>query len=119
MTAEEAAARGDDVQTLTVELGDVDRAVLDGETAGFARAHVARRDGRILGVTLVARHAGETIGEAALAMTQGLGIAALGATIHPYPTQAEALRRLGDLHQRQRLTPRVKRLFEAWFRLRR
>jgi pyruvate/2-oxoglutarate dehydrogenase complex dihydrolipoamide dehydrogenase (E3) component len=119
MTAEEAAAGGDDVQTLTVELGDVDRAVLDGETAGFARAHVARRGGRLLGVTLVARHAGETIGEAALAMTQGLGIAALGATIHPYPTQAEALRRLGDLHQRQRLTPRVKRLFEAWFRLRR
>jgi pyruvate/2-oxoglutarate dehydrogenase complex dihydrolipoamide dehydrogenase (E3) component len=119
MTAEEAAARGDDVQTLTVELGDVDRAVLDGETAGFARAHVARRGGRVLGVTLVARHAGETIGEAALAMTQGLGIAALGATIHPYPTQAEALRRLGDLHQRQRLTPGVKRLFEAWFRLRR
>jgi pyruvate/2-oxoglutarate dehydrogenase complex dihydrolipoamide dehydrogenase (E3) component len=119
MTAEEATARGDDVQTLTVELGDVDRAVLDGETAGFARAHVARRGGRVLGLTLVARHAGETIGEAALAMTQGLGIAALGATIHPYPTQAEALRRLGDLHQRQRLTPRVKRLFEAWFRLRR
>jgi len=119
VTADEAATRADDVQTLTVELGDVDRAVLDGETAGFARAHVARRGGRVLGLTLVARHAGETIGEAALAMTQGLGIAALGATIHPYPTQAEALRRLGDLHQRERLTPRVKRLFEAWFRLRR
>jgi pyruvate/2-oxoglutarate dehydrogenase complex dihydrolipoamide dehydrogenase (E3) component len=105
--------------TLTVELADVDRAVLDGETEGFARAHVARRGGRILGATLVARHAGESIGEVALAMTRGLGIGALGATIHPYPTQAEALKRLGDEHQRRRLTPGLKRFLEAWFRVRR
>ncbi|HJQ82923.1 MAG TPA: mercuric reductase [Candidatus Binatia bacterium] len=116
IATEDAARRGDDVVTLTVPLGEVDRAVLDGETEGFARAHVDRR-GRILGATLVARHAGETIGEIVLAMTAGVGLGAIGRTIHPYPTQAEVLKRLADAHQRRRLTPGVKRLFERWFRL--
>jgi pyruvate/2-oxoglutarate dehydrogenase complex dihydrolipoamide dehydrogenase (E3) component len=118
MTAEEAARRGGDVVTLTVPLDDVDRAVLDGETEGFARVHVDRKS-RILGATLVARHAGETIGEVVLAMTAGLGLDMIGGTIHPYPTQAEALRKLADARQRMRLTPGVKRLFETVLRWRR
>jgi pyruvate/2-oxoglutarate dehydrogenase complex dihydrolipoamide dehydrogenase (E3) component len=85
----------------------VDRAVLDGETEGFAAVHVRKGSDRIVGATLVAAHAGETIGEVALAMTQRLGLATLGNTIHPYPTQAEVLKRLGDAYQRMRLTPRV------------
>ena len=118
VTADEAARRGDDVVTLTVPLEDVDRAVLEGETDGFARVHVDRKN-RILGATLVARHAGETIGEVVLAMTAGLGLDAIGRTIHPYPTQAEALRKLADARQRMRLTPGVKRLFETVLRWRR
>jgi pyruvate/2-oxoglutarate dehydrogenase complex dihydrolipoamide dehydrogenase (E3) component len=118
ISAEDATRRGDEVMTLTVPLDDVDRAVLDGETDGFARVHVDRRN-RILGATLVARHAGETIGELALAMTAGLGLDAIGRTIHPYPTQAEALRKLADARQRMRLTPGVKRLFETVLRWRR
>ncbi len=49
---------------------------LDGETEGFARVH-ADRKGRILGATLVSRHAGESIGEVVLAMTHGLRLGAL------------------------------------------
>jgi pyruvate/2-oxoglutarate dehydrogenase complex dihydrolipoamide dehydrogenase (E3) component len=116
MSAEAAAQRAD-LTTLTVPLAEVDRAVLDGETAGFARVHTDRR-GRILGATLVSRHAGETIGELALAMTHGLGLGDLAATIHPYPTQAEAVRKLGDAYQRTRLTPRVRRLL-GWLMQRR
>ncbi|MEO8841457.1 MAG: mercuric reductase [Kofleriaceae bacterium] len=111
------AAKRDDIMTLTVPLAEVDRAVLDGETEGFARVH-ADRKGRIVGATLVSRHAGETIGELALAMTHGLGLGALASTIHPYPTQAEAVRKLGDAYQRTRLTPRVRRLF-GWLMRRR
>ena len=113
----EAAARRADLVTLTVPLAEVDRAVLDGETGGFARVH-ADRDGRILGATLVSRHAGESIGELALAMTHGLRLGALASTIHPYPTQAEALKKLGDAYQRTRLTPRVRRLL-GWLMRRR
>ncbi len=75
--------------------------------------------GKVLGATLVARHAGESIGEISLAMTAGLSLGDLARTIHPYPTQAEALKRAGDLWMRSRLTPRAKRLLSAIVRLRR
>jgi hypothetical protein len=47
-------------------------------------------------------------------MTHGLGLKRIASTIHPYPTQAEAVRKVGDLYNRTRLTPRVKSLFEWW-----
>ena len=103
--------------THTSELDDVDRAILDGETEGFARVHVEERSGRILGATLVARRAGDMLGEVVLAMNEGIRIDALSRAIAPYPTQGEVWKRLGDTHQRSRLTPRVSRLFAWWFRL--
>ncbi len=114
----EARARGLRVQTLDLGLEDVDRAVLEDDTHGFARLHVDHR-GRILGGTIVARHAGEMIGELALAMTAGLGAAALSGTIHPYPTQVEVLRKLGDAYRRSKVTPRVRRVLERVFAWRR
>lgn len=112
------AAKREDVRTLTVKMADVDRAVLDGETEGFARVH-ADAKGRVLGATLVAPHAGEMIGEISLAMTARLPLGTLAGTIHPYPTQSEAWKKLGDAWNRTRLTPRVRTLFErvlAWRR---
>ncbi len=111
----EAKERGYDVETFTTPLHDVDRAILDGETEGFARAHVDKRSGRILGATLVARHAGEMISEMSLAITAGLKIGDIAKTLHAYPTQAEAWKRLGDASQRGRLTPRVRAVFLWWF----
>jgi hypothetical protein len=51
-----------------------------------------------------------------MAMTHGLGLKKIGSTIHCYPTQADAIRKLGDQFNRTRLTPRVKSLFQAWLR---
>ena len=116
MYEKEARDKGIDVMTLTVSLADIDRALLDGETEGFARVHLKRGGDRILGATIVARHAGEMINELSLAMTAGLGLSAIGRTIHPYPTQAEAIKRLADAYNRTRLTPFVKKLFTAWLR---
>jgi pyruvate/2-oxoglutarate dehydrogenase complex dihydrolipoamide dehydrogenase (E3) component len=113
---QEARDRGRDVTTLTVRLDELDRAILDGESEGFARAHVDGKSGRILGATMVASHAGEMIGEMALALTERLSIGAVARTILPYPTQAEAWKRLGDSYNRTRLTPTVRGLFERWFR---
>ena len=114
ITAQEVANAGDAVETITVPLADVDRAVLDGDTDGYLRVHLARGSDRILGATLVSDHAGETISEITAAMTNGIGLTGLGATIHPYPTQAEVIRKAADAYRRQRLTPSAKRLF-AWF----
>jgi mercury(II) reductase len=115
----EADEQGLEVETLTVPLAEVDRARLDGEDAGFLRLHLRRGTDRILGATLVAEHAGETIGEITLAITQRIGLGALAHVIHPYPTQAEVLKKAADTWRRGKLTPRVRRLLGAWFRLRR
>ncbi|MSN25359.1 MAG: FAD-containing oxidoreductase [Geobacter sp.] len=113
---QDAAQKGVEVTTLTVPLAEIDRAVLDGETEGFARVHLKKGTDKILGATIVARHAGEMINEFSLAITSGAGLSAIGKTIHPYPTQAEVVKRLADAHNRTRLTPFVKKLFSAWLK---
>jgi pyruvate/2-oxoglutarate dehydrogenase complex dihydrolipoamide dehydrogenase (E3) component len=115
----DARAAGFDVATITESFSDVDRAVLDGEEAGFARVHYHKKSGRILGGTLVARHAGEMIGELTLAMVAKQNVGILSSTIHAYPTQVEALRKIGDAYMRTKLTPTVKKVFEKWLMWRR
>jgi len=119
LTEREAVARGLAVTTFTQPLRENDRALLDGDEQGFVRVHLAAGSDRILGATIVARHAGEMIGELTLAMTAGLGLGRLASTIHSYPTQADAIRRTGDLYNRTRLTPFVKGLFRRWLAMRR
>ena len=114
LSEREAAVRGIAVRTFVQELGDVDRAVLDGETEGFVKVHVRAGTDRILGATIVARHAGEMLPELTLAIATGTGLGRIASVIHTYPTQAEAIRKLGDAYNRTRLTPRVKRLFARW-----
>ena len=116
MYEKEARDKGIDVLTLTIPLTEADRALLDGETEGFARVHLKKGSGRILGATVVARHAGEMISELSLAMTAGLGLSAVGRTIHPYPTQAEVIKKLAEAYNRTRLTPFIKKMFTAWLK---
>ena len=115
--AHEAEARGIAVDTFTVHMRDVDRALADGEEDGFVKIHVRKGSDEIVGGTIVARHAGEMIGELALAIVGKIGLGTLASVIHPYPTQAEAIRKAGDAYNRTRLTPTVKRLFDAFLRL--
>jgi pyruvate/2-oxoglutarate dehydrogenase complex dihydrolipoamide dehydrogenase (E3) component len=119
LTEQEAQKRGHEVLTFTLPFAKVDRAILDGETEGFARVHMAAETRQILGATLVNRHAGESIGELVLAMTQGLKLEALSGVIHPYPTQAEVIKRLGDASMKSRLKPWMRRLLEKYFSFRR
>lgn len=114
LTAEQARERGIEVDTFTQPLDEVDRSILEGHTDGFVRVHVRRKTDTIVGATIVGRHAGDWISEITLAMTHGLGLAKIGGTIHPYPTEAEAIRKLGDQYNRTRLTPRVRSLFGKW-----
>jgi pyruvate/2-oxoglutarate dehydrogenase complex dihydrolipoamide dehydrogenase (E3) component len=110
----EAKEQGVEVDTYVQHLSDVDRAILEGEDDGFVKVHVKKGTDQIIGATIVARNAGDMISEITLAMTHGLGLGKIGSTIHPYPTQAEAIRRLGDQYSRTRLTPFVKSLFHKW-----
>ncbi len=93
---------------------DTDRAILDGQTEGFVKVHVRQGSDRIVGATIVAEHTGDMISELTLAIVGRIGLKKLADVIHPYPTQADAIRKKGDAYNRTRLTPLAKRLFEKW-----
>ncbi len=119
MYEHEAEKKGLKVKTFVQELAEADRAVLDGETDGFVKVHVQDGSDKILGATIVASHAGDLISEITTAMKAGLGLGGIASVIHPYPTQAAAIKKVGDAYNRTRLTPFTKRLFErllAWRR---
>ncbi|MEO8656102.1 MAG: FAD-dependent oxidoreductase, partial [Ramlibacter sp.] len=80
------------VKTFTVPMHDVDRAIVDGEEDGFVKIHVREGTDRILGATIVGRHAGEMINNVSLAMVAKFGLRRLAGVIHAYPTQGEAIR---------------------------
>ncbi len=115
----QAQEQGMEVETFTRELAEVDRAILEGRTNGLVRVHVRKGTDKILGATIVAANAGDMISEITLAMTHKLGLKHIADTIHPYPTQAEAIRQVADAYNRTRLTPFAKSLFSrlmAWRR---
>jgi pyruvate/2-oxoglutarate dehydrogenase complex dihydrolipoamide dehydrogenase (E3) component len=109
-------AREQDIplKTFTVPMHDVDRAIADGEQEGFAKIHVKEGTDRILGATVVARHAGEMINGISLAMVAGIGLRTLARVIHAYPTQAEAIKQAADAYTRTRLTPTLRALLKCW-----
>jgi pyruvate/2-oxoglutarate dehydrogenase complex dihydrolipoamide dehydrogenase (E3) component len=117
MTEQDARERGLEVNTFFRPLSEVDRAVLDGETEGFVKVHVKRGTDKIVGATIMASHAGEMLNEISLAMTNGIGLKSLANVIHPYPTQAEAIRQVADMYNRTRLTPFIKKVFSFWLAL--
>lgn len=115
----QAQEQGMEVATFTRELNDVDRAILEGRTNGFVRVHVRKGTDKIVGATIVAQNAGDMISEVTLSMTHGLGLMQIANSVHPYPTQAEAIRQVGDAYNRTRLTPFAKSVFSrlmAWRR---
>ncbi len=112
-----ARKAGIPVRTFTILMHDVDRAVTDGMEEGFVKIHVRQNSDRILGATVVARHAGEMINGISLAIGSGMGLRALAGVIHAYPTQAGAIRMAADAYQRSRLTPLIQRMAARWLRL--
>jgi len=108
-----ARRRGIEIDTFTRYLKDVDRAITDGEERGLVKVHLKKGTDRIVGASIVARHAGEMIGEITLAMTAGIGLGRISGVIHPYPTQAEAIKQAADAYYRSKLTPTAARQFSS------
>ena len=116
MYERDAVSRGILVDTFVRPMNEVDRAIADGEEEGFVKVHVRKGTDKILGATIVARHAGEMINEITLAMVGNIGLGTLGNVIHSYPTQAEAIKQVADMYNRTRLTPFVRKLLAWWLR---
>ncbi len=116
---DQAREQGIDVDTFLLKLDDVDRAVTDGEEDGLIKVHVRKGTDKIVGATIVAANAGDMISEITLAMTAKIGLGKIAQTIHPYPTQSEAIKKVADAWNRSRLTPGIHKIFRkimAWQR---
>jgi pyruvate/2-oxoglutarate dehydrogenase complex dihydrolipoamide dehydrogenase (E3) component len=111
----DAKAKGIETDTFTFKLDEVDRAILDGEDEGFARVHVKKGTDQILGATIVASHAGDMISEFSVLMKAGLGLKTITGTIHPYPTQAEVVKKVANAWRKTTFTPRAKNILKKWF----
>ena len=110
----EAAEQGIETTTYTQSMDEVDRAILEGKTEGFVKIMVKKGSDQILGATIVADNAGDMISEITTAMNAKMGLGSLASVIHPYPTTADAIRKVGDQYNKTRLTERVKKIFHWW-----
>ena len=112
----QARARGIAVKTFVIPMHTVDRAITDNEQSGFVKIDVVNGTDRILGATIVARHAGEMIGEITLAMVAGIGLSTLARVIHAYPTHAAAIKMAAEAYEKTRVTQRMRGVMAAWLR---
>jgi pyruvate/2-oxoglutarate dehydrogenase complex dihydrolipoamide dehydrogenase (E3) component len=86
----DAQARGIPFEVTRYDIGDLDRAIADGEAHGFVKVLTVPGKDRILGATIVGYHGAELLAEFVLAMKHGLGLNKLLGTIHIYPTLSES-----------------------------
>jgi pyruvate/2-oxoglutarate dehydrogenase complex dihydrolipoamide dehydrogenase (E3) component len=116
LSESEALAAGIAVEVVRYGLDDLDRAMTEGQTEGWVKVLVKPGTDRILGAQVVGAEAGELIAEFVLAMTHGLGLKKLMATIHTYPTRMEAVKFSASTwrraHAPEGLLRGVGRLFE-------
>lgn len=86
LTYTEARQRHRQVRVVTFPWADIDRAQTEHATTGFIKLLLAGKKEEIVGAHMVGAHAGELLGEIALAMQNHLTVSTMFATIHPYPT---------------------------------
>jgi dihydrolipoamide dehydrogenase len=67
------------------------RAIANGRDEGFTKLLFEQATGRIVGGGIVGTHAGDLIGEVALAIEMGADALDIGGTIHPHPTLGESI----------------------------
>jgi pyruvate/2-oxoglutarate dehydrogenase complex dihydrolipoamide dehydrogenase (E3) component/uncharacterized membrane protein YdjX (TVP38/TMEM64 family) len=119
LNEQDAIAQGIDYEVTRYDIDDLDRAIADEENHGFIKVLTAVGSDKILGVTLVGHHAGDTIAEYVQAMKYNLGLNKVLSTIHIYPTLAESNKYVAGVwkkaHAPQALLRWVAR-YHAWRR---
>jgi pyruvate/2-oxoglutarate dehydrogenase complex dihydrolipoamide dehydrogenase (E3) component len=119
LTEADAAQQGIAVDVTRFPLHELDRAIVESAEQGFVKVLTQPGSDRILGATIVGEHAGELLAEFVLAMKWGLGLGRIFATIHAYPTMAEANKFAAASWKKQRvpqhLMPWLRR-YHAWRR---
>lgn len=121
LTAEAAKARRIAFVELKYEMNQSDRAILDLEGCddGFVNLVLQQGSDKILGATVVSSHAGDIIATISLCMSANIGLTQIGASVFPYPSHSESLKRLADKYNFTKLTPVVKSVLDTVLQLRR
>lgn len=111
LTEAEARARyGDKVTVQSAPFSGNDRAIAEGDVRGGGKL-ILGPGGRVLGASLVGRHAGDHIHIWTLAIGAGVKLSAVASMIAPYPTRGEINKRLAGAHFTPTLfAPRTRRL---------
>jgi len=92
----ELKSRGQRYEVYRFPFTKIDRALTDSETTGLVKVLARKFDGRVYGASILGAHAGEMIGEFALAMRNKVTLRNMADTIHPYPTYGLGNRRAAD-----------------------
>ena len=106
-------------EVTTYDIDDLDRAITDSEAHGFIKVLTVPNKDKILGVTIVGRHAGDLIAEYILAMKYGLGMNKILATIHIYPTLSEANKYVAGNWKKEHLPTFAIKILEKFHKWRR
>ncbi|MDX1570151.1 MAG: FAD-dependent oxidoreductase [Xanthomonadales bacterium] len=119
LNEQQARAEGIPYDVTVHDLDGLDRALAEEEGGGFVKILTQPGKDRILGVTIVAAHAGDLMAEFVLAKNAGLGLGKILGTIHSYPTLAEANKLAAGTWRRARQPKLALKFLERWHRWRR
>ncbi|WP_047864437.1 dihydrolipoyl dehydrogenase family protein [Rubrobacter aplysinae] len=119
LTESEAREKHGHAESFRHDFAELDRALCDGETEGFAKL-VTGRGGRLLGAHIIGPDSGNYVAESVLALRKGMKIGDLSQTVHVYPTLAEITKKAADNYYREKFfTRRNQKILGALFSLRR
>jgi len=91
LTEEQAKVQGVSVKKAVFPWAASGRAIANGRDEGFTKLLFDEATHRIVGAGIVGTHAGDMIGELALAIEMGADAVDIGSTIHPHPTLGESI----------------------------
>lgn len=107
LNEKEAQQRAIAVEVTRYDIDDLDRAIADHNRYGWVKVLTKPGTDKILGVTIVGAQAGDLLAEFVLAMKHGIGLNKLLATIHIYPTMAEANKYVAGAWKRAHAPQRI------------
>jgi pyruvate/2-oxoglutarate dehydrogenase complex dihydrolipoamide dehydrogenase (E3) component len=111
----ELEEKGISYKTITVPVKEVDRAICEGIDDGILKVHLSK--GKIMGGTLLAKNAGELVGELIAFMTLKIPFSRLYYRIYPYPTMARIHRKAVQRYLGEKLSPRVISILNKLYKI--
>lgn len=99
ITEDEAKAKGIKLEKGHFPWAASGRAVANGRDEGFTKLLFDAETHRIVGGGIVGTHAGDMIGELALAIEMGADGVDIGKTIHPHPTLGESIGMAAEVYK--------------------